>query len=134
MTQTAAYPQLQKLVSMYSKVLPTWTWPWVSLALAAVTQFFAWFGGSYLFPGTILPLRVLGLWLIAAIEYMILIPGIGASVEVLKISESTLAVIIHAFQLVAFFILNRFTLKANFTLKHAIAFALMIVAVFIVAF
>lgn len=131
---TSALPQLQAVFSTYTKFLPASSWPWVVLTVAAMTQFFAWFGGSYLFPNASLVGRIFRLWMIAAIEYIVLIPGIGASVEILKISESTIAVLIHALQLIVFFIMNKFTIKATFTIKHAIAFALMIAAVFIAAF
>lgn len=126
---TSATPQLKTILEKYSMFLPRASWPWVTMTLAAFCQFFAWFGGRYLFPTATLFPRIIYLWLIAFIEYFVLIPGIGASVEILKMSESTLAIIIHAIQLCVFFVINRYTLKAAFTVKHAIAFALMLVAI-----
>lgn len=133
MINTKASSELIKITEIYNKYLPLKTFPWVMLSVASIVQFFAWFGGRYLFPNSTLINRVILLWLIAAIEFIILIPGIGASVEILGYSESFLAIIFHAFQLVIFYILNRFTLKAQFTKKHYIAFILMILSVLIVA-
>jgi TRAP-type mannitol/chloroaromatic compound transport system permease small subunit len=62
---------------------------------------------------------------------MILIPGIGASAEVLGKSESQLAIIFHAYQLIIFYILNNYTIQAEFTDKHMYAFILMIASVYI---
>jgi uncharacterized protein (DUF486 family) len=131
---TAATTQLRNIVGMFSKFLPTWLFPYVGFVLAGSIVFVAWFGGRMLFPGSSLLVRILGLWGIALLEYSILIPTIGGSVEVLKISESTLAVLIHAVQLIMFMILNRFTLKAPFQIKHAIAFALIIASIFVVVY
>ena len=130
---TNAHNDLIKFTDYYKKILPINTFPWVVLALASIAQFFAWFGGKYLFPKATLMKRIFFLWLIALIEFMILIPGIGASTEVLGQSESYLAIIFHAFQLVIFFILNKYTIKAEFNKKHAIAFILMIISVLIAA-
>ncbi len=131
---TGATPQLQKIINIYTKFLPAWTYPYVGFIIAGSVVFLSWFGGRLFFPNSSLLVRILGLWSIAFVEYSVLIPTIGASVEVLHMSESTLAVLIHAVQLTMFMILNKFTLKAPFTMKHAIAFALMIAAVFIAAF
>ncbi len=130
---TGATPQLQQIINIYTKFLPAWTYPYVGMFIAGSVVFLAWFGGRLFFPNSSLLIRILGLWSIAFVEYAVLIPTIGASVEVLHMSESTLAVLIHAVQLVMFMVLNKFTLKAPFTMKHAIAFALMIAAVFIAA-
>lgn len=133
MIKTNASAELIKITEIYNNYLPLKTFPWIMLASASIVQFFAWFGGRYLFPNSTLLNRVILLWLIAGIEFLILIPGIGASSEILGYSESFLAIIFHAFQLVIFYILNKFTLKAEFTFKHAIAFVLMILSVVIVA-
>jgi len=133
MINTKASTELIKITEIYNKYLPLNTFPWIMLSLASIVQFFAWFGGRYLFPNVHLGQRIFYLWLIAAIEFIILIPGIGASAEILGYSESFLAIIFHAFQLVIFYILNRFTLKAKFTTKHYVAFILMILSVLIVA-
>jgi uncharacterized protein (DUF486 family) len=131
MIKTNASGELIKITETYNKYLPINTFPWIMLSMASIVQFFAWFGGRYLFPKSTLLNRVILLWLIAGIEFLILIPGIGASAEILGYSESFLAIIFHAFQLVIFYIINRFTLKAEFTKKHYIAFILMILSVII---
>ena len=133
MINTKASTELLQITKIYNKYLPIKTFPWVMLSAASIVQFFAWFGGRYLFPNVHLGQRIFLLWLIAAIEFIILIPGIGASAEILGYSESFLAIIFHAFQLVIFYILNKITLKAEFTKKHYIAFILMILSVLIVA-
>ena len=130
---TNAHNDLQKFTDFYKKILPINTFPWIVLGLASIAQFFAWFGGKYLFPKATLAHRIFFLWLIALIEFIILIPGIGASTEILGYSESYLAIIFHAFQLVIFYILNKYTIKSKFTKNHAIAFVLMIVSVIIAA-
>jgi uncharacterized protein (DUF486 family) len=133
MINTKASTELLQITKIYKKYLPIETFPWVMLSAASIVQFFAWFGGRYLFPNVHLGQRIFFLWLIAAIEFIILIPGIGASAEILGYSESFLAIIFHAFQLVIFYILNKITLKAEFTKKHYLAFILMILSVLIVA-
>jgi uncharacterized protein (DUF486 family) len=123
--ETNAKSELNKITNYYSKYLPLNTFPWVMLTLAAIAQFFAWFGGRYLFPKASLYKRIFYLWCIAFIEFGILIPAIGASTEILGHSEAYLAILFHAFQLVVFFVLNRFTLKSPFTTKHLLSFLLM---------
>jgi uncharacterized protein (DUF486 family) len=130
---TNAYNDLSKLTNIYKTILPLSTFPWVMLAAASVAQFFAWYGGKYLFPKARLMKRIILLWIIAIIEFTILIPAIGASTEILGYSESFLSITFLAFHLVVFFILNRFTIKAEFNKKHAFAFILMISAVLIAA-
>lgn len=129
--ETNAKSQLNNLINIYSSVLPKNTFPWVMLTLAAIAQFFAWFGGRYLFPKAGLYKRIFYLWCIAFIEFGILIPGIGASTEILGHSEAYLAILFHAFQLIVFFVLNRLTLKSPFTNKHLLSFILMGCAILI---
>jgi len=130
---TNAYNELNNLTEFYKKYLPINTFPWVMLSLASIAQFFAWWGGRYLFPNANLYTRVFLLWCVALIEFVILIPGIGASTEILGYSESYLAIIFKAFQLAIFFILNKLTLKSEFNKKHMLSFILMIMSVMIVA-
>jgi uncharacterized protein (DUF486 family) len=130
---TNAHNELNNFTEFYKKYLPINTFPWVILSLSAIAQFFAWFGGRYLFPKANLYKRIFYLWCIALIEFVILIPGIGASTEILGYTEAYLAIIFHAFQLVVFFILNKLTLKSEFNKKHMISFILMFLSVMIVA-
>jgi uncharacterized protein (DUF486 family) len=129
--ETASTNELIKIVNTYKSYLPISTFPYVVLCLASIAQFFAWFGGRYLFPNSGLYSRIIYLWFIALIEFIILIPGIGASAEVLGNSESQLAIIFHAYQLIIFYILNKYTLKSEFTDNHMYAFILMISSVYI---
>ena len=133
-SHSSAHKEFLFIIESYEKLLPRWTFPYVGFTLAGMSVFVAWFGGRVLFPTFTLIPRILSLWSIALLEYIVLIPTIGASVEILEIPESTLAVLIHAAQLAMFFLLNNFLLKSVFTLRHAFAFSLMIFAIFLVAF
>ena len=126
--------QFKQIIQVYSMFAPKWTFTAVGFLLAGAVVFVAWFGGRVFFPTFTLVPRIMSLWSIALLEYFILIPTIGVSVEVLNISESTLAVLIHAAQLFMFFVLNGFILKSPFTANHAVAFLLMISAILLVAF
>jgi hypothetical protein len=132
--KTNATESLIKIINIYNQYLPSYTYPWVILCLASIIQFFAWFGGRYLFPNATLIKRIFFLWLIAALEFIVLIPGIGASAEILGYSESFLAIIFHAFQLGIFFILNKYTLKAEFNNYHMFAFILMGLSIIIISY
>ena len=70
--ETNAKTQLNKLVNVYSSILPTNTFPWVMLTFVAIAQFFAWFGGRYLFPKVGLCKRIFLLWCIALLQFVIL--------------------------------------------------------------
>ena len=126
--------QFKQIINVYSQFAPKWSFTPVGFLLAGAVVFIAWFGGRVLFPTFSLVPRIFALWSIALLEYFILIPTIGASVEVLNIPESSLAVLIHAAQLTMFFVLNGFVLKSSFTANHAVAFLLIIFAVLLVAF
>lgn len=133
MTSHIINNQLNKIVDYYTKFLPRNSFPWVILFLAACAQFFAWYGAGYFFPNVSIQKRTLYSWLMAFVEFNILIPGIGASVTIIGQSETFLNILYHAFGLTAFFILNKITLKAPFNKRHLIAFILMISAVIIAA-
>jgi len=128
------YPEIKAIVDAYGRVLPVATYPWVTLSVAACAVFFAWFGGKYLFPTFTLYPRMLSQWSISALEYSFLLPGIIGSVEVLGYSPNSIAILIHALQLAAYFVLNLLTTQIPLTWRHAVAFPLMIVAVLLVAF
>ena len=127
--ETNAKSQLNKLVNVYSSILPTYTFPWIMLTLAAIAQFFAWFGGRYLFPKAGLCKRIFLLWCVALLQFVILIPTIGVSTEILGHSESFIVILFITFQLLIFIILNKFTLKSSFTKNHLISFILIMFAV-----
>jgi uncharacterized protein (DUF486 family) len=73
-------------------------------------------------------------WMITALEYSFLLPGIGGSVEVLGYSQNSLAVLVHAMQLFAYMILNFFTTKYPLHWIHFLAITLIIVAVLLIAY
>lgn len=131
---SSSTPQLKSIVNFYSKYLPTSTYPWVMLTLASCCVFFSWFGGQYLFPNATLVPRMFYSWIFTAIEYSFLLPGIGASVEVLGMSQNTLAIILHAIQITVYLVLNKLTTNFEITKKHLIAFPLMVLSVIIAAF
>lgn len=130
--RSGAYPDLKKIVTGYSSIFPSWTYPFFMLSISSCCVFFSWFGGSYLFYSFPLIQRMFFQWLITGIEYLFLLPGISGSVEVLGYSQNSLAVFVHALQLIAYFILNYFTTKVVFTWRHYTSFLLIILAIFIV--
>jgi hypothetical protein len=71
-------------------------------------------------------------WMFTIIEYSVLVPGIGASVEVLGYPQTSLALLSNAFQILAYLILNLFTTKAIVTWRQYTAFVLTITAIVIV--
>ena len=131
--KSEAYPVFKQIVETYSRYLPVATYPWVMLSAAACAVFFAWFGGNYLFHDFTFFPRMFFSWSISLIEYSFLLPGIGASVEVLGYSQNSLAVVIHALQLGAYFLLNIFTTKSPYTWRHYVAFPMMVAAVLLVS-
>ena len=126
--------QLNKLVNYYSKILPANSFPWVILSLAASAQFFAWFGGPYFFPDASMTKKILSSWGFALIQLIFLVPGINVSVKLLGYSESYLSIIFHVIGIIAFIVLNRYTLKSEFNKKHAIAFVFIIIGTIIAGY
>jgi len=131
-SKSAAYPTLKKITKIYASILPIYTYPWVMLSISSCCVFFSWFGGNYLFHTTPFLTRMLYQWLITSIEYSFLLPGISASVEVLGYSQNSIAILLQALQLFAYFILNRLTTNFIFTWKHYTAFCLMFISIFLV--
>ena len=128
-TKSGAYAELSKIVQIYQTVLPKWTFPFVTLTAAACAVFFAWFGGNYLFHESTLWPRLFYSWMIALLEYVFLIIGIGGSVEVLHYSQNTISILIHAFQLIAYFVLNLFTTKVEFTWKQYLSMIFIFISI-----
>jgi uncharacterized protein (DUF486 family) len=131
-SKSGAYPTLKKIVSTYSYLLPSSSYPFVMLTISSCCVFFSWFGGNYLFHSVPLLERMFYQWLITAVEYLFLLPGIAGSVEILGYSQNSLAVFVHALQLIAYFILNNFTTKIVFTWRHYTSFFLIIIAIVLV--
>lgn len=126
-----AYHELKWIVEHYKKILPIGTFPYTLLSIAAVFQVLAWFGGT-LFPGLSMVPRVLALWGFAFIEYSIMSPTMSASIELLGYSQSFLAVLNHALAIIMFILLNAIVFKSTFTWRHMLAFALVMIAVWLV--
>ena len=131
MSNTHNTESLNSILNLYTKFLPKNTYPWVMLTLAAAAQFFAWFGGAYFFPKASMKKKILSSWIFAFVQLAFLVPAICVSVGLLNYSESYLSVVFHAIGLIAFVIINKYTLKSPFNKKHAIAFILIIIAVVI---
>jgi len=127
-------PQLNNILKKYSNLLPRCSFPWVMLTIAAAAQFFAWFGGAYFFPNASMIKKILSSWGFALIQLAFLVPGINISVELLNYSESYLSIIFHVIGILAFIILNRFTLKSPFNKIHGIAFIFIIIGVIIASY
>jgi hypothetical protein len=45
--ESAATPQLRNLLTLYNKVLPSYTFPFIPFAIAAVFQSLAWVSVQY---------------------------------------------------------------------------------------
>ena len=108
------------------------SFPLVTLSIASCSVFFSWFGGTYLFFDEPLLPRMIHQWMFTMIEYSVLVPGIGASVEVLGYPQTSLALLSNAFQIFAYLIINLFTTKAHVTWKHYTAIVFIITAIVLV--
>lgn len=128
---SAAFPQLRKLVSLYEKVLPLWTFPFIPLAIAAVFQSLAWMSGPIFLQNlTIIP-RVFVLLLFACGEYIFMSPTMNASVEVLGMTEPLLVIIYQVITLVVFMLVHIIIFKKPFSLKYLLAFILVASAIYV---
>ena len=130
--KSGAYSSLKRIVDAYTTILPAWSFPFLTLSIASCSVFFSWFGGTYLFFYDPLLTRMIHQWMFTIIEYSVLVPGIGASVEVLGYSQTSLALLSNAFQIFAYLILNLFTTKAHVTWRHYTAIVLILTAIVLV--
>lgn len=130
--KSAAYPSLKAIVKAYTRIFPAWTYPIVTLIIASSSVFFSWFSGTYFFYHYPLFQRMVCQWLITIIEYSVMLPGIGGSIEVLGYSQNSLAILSNAFQLIMYFILNLFTTKVVFTWRHYTAYFFIFIAIALV--
>ncbi len=130
--KSGAYSSLKRIVDAYTTILPAWSFPFLTLSIASCSVFFSWFGGTYLFFHDPLLTRMIHQWMFTIIEYSVLVPGIGASVEVLGYSQTSLALLSNAFQIFAYLILNLFTTKAHVTWRHYTAIVLILTAIVLV--
>lgn len=128
---TEATNQLKFLLDTYFSIFPKWTFPYLPLAVAAAFQSFAWMSGPiFLNTLSLLP-RILVLWLFAFGEYTFMSPTMNAGVEVLGWEEPFLVVIYQVMTLVVFMLIDIFIFRKKFRPKYVIAFALLVMAVFV---
>ena len=130
--KSGAYSSFKQIVNAYTTILPAWSFPFLTLTIASCSVFFSWFSGTYLFYDQPLLTRMIRQWMFTVIEYSVLVPGIGASIEVLGYSQNSLALLSNVFQLISYFILNRVTTKVPFTWRQYTAFGFIIAAIFLV--
>jgi uncharacterized protein (DUF486 family) len=126
--------ELKPLVHFYNTFLPLWSFPWVMLMLASLAQYFAWWGGIFLFPNVSLFSKIFFSWLIVLIEFIILIPSLSVSVELLGYDETYLTIITKLFQLIIFYAINKFTLNAPFSKKYIFSFIFMFLSFLVIIF
>ena len=129
--ETIATQQLNKLVFLYQKILPLWSFPFIPLGIAAIFQSFAWMSGPIFLKNFSLLPRILILWLFALGEYSFMSPSMNAGVEILNMSESLLVVIYQVITLVVFMIINIVVFRQKFELKYAISFLLLSITVYV---
>ncbi len=125
---------LNNILTTYNKFFPKNTFPWIMLTFAGVAQFFAWFGGPYFFPKANMTKKILSSWGFALIQLMFLVPGINISVKLLGYSESYLSILFHVIGILAFVVLNKYTLKSEFNKKHMMAFIFIIIGTIIAGY
>ncbi len=131
MEPSAAYDQLKWLITSYNKFLPTWTFPFLPLGIAAVFQTLAWLSGPILFKNFSLFPRILILWGMALGEYTAMSPTMNAAVEILGMSEPLLVVIYQVMTLIVFMVVDMFIFKKPFGLKYLVSFILLSLAVYV---
>jgi uncharacterized protein (DUF486 family) len=127
---SAATEQFKWIINNYKKILPITTFPYIPLICAACFQVFAWFGGSFLGPFTLIP-RVFILWLFAFGEYSIMSPSMNASVEVLNMPEPNLVVAYQVITLVVFTVLSTLVFKNKFQWKYLVSYIFLALAVYV---
>jgi uncharacterized protein (DUF486 family) len=126
---SAAYAELSKLLSFYTRVLPSWSFPYVPLTIAAVFQVIAWFGGQSFYGLSLIP-RVLVLWLFAFGEYGFMSPAMNAAQEILGTSEATLVIVYQMITLIVFLLVNKFWFKKTLSKNNYVSFAFASAAIY----
>ncbi len=120
--ETAATPQLRNLLSIYTKILPLKTFPFVPFIIAALFQSFAWMSGPIFLGKYTLAPRMFILILFAAGEYLFMSPAMNAGVEIFNMKESYLVITYHIITLLVFIFVNIFIFKKMFETKYIFAF------------
>jgi uncharacterized protein (DUF486 family) len=129
--QSAAFGQLLEIWNVYKNILPTWTFPFLTLCIAAVFQSFAWMSGPIFLSSLSLVPRILVLWLFAAGEYIFMSITMNLGVEVLKMSEPLLVVVYQVMTLFVFMFIDIFVFKKEFRFKYFVSFVLLSLAVYV---
>lgn len=129
--RSAARPQLEAIVRFFHRRLPKWAFPAAPFVVASVFQVFAWFGGRFLGPLTLVP-RVLVLWLFALGEYAVMSPAMNAAQEVLGMSENALVIMYNAATVVVFLLVSLLVFRNRLKWQQALAVLLLIGAVALV--
>jgi uncharacterized protein (DUF486 family) len=120
--ETAATPQLRKILDIYKKILPEKSFPFVPFVIAAFFQSLAWMSGPIFLNKFTLGPRMLILMLFACGEYLFMSPAMNAGVEILNMKESHLVIEYHIITLVVFIFVNIFLFRKEFELKYVWAF------------
>ena len=129
---TKATEELKNLITLYTKILPIWTFPFIPLIIAAFFQSLAWLSGPTLFQNLSLLPRLLMMLLLASGEYLFMMPAMNAGMEIFGMREALLVVIYQITTLMVFMIVDLFIFKKPFKLKYAVAFFLLALAIYIV--
>ena len=128
--ETAATPQLRKILDIYGKFLPTKSFPFVPFIIAAFFQSMAWMSGPIFLNNYTLGPRMLILMLFACGEYLFMSPAMNAGVEILNMKESHLVIEYHITTLVVFIFVNIFLFKKSFEMKYIWAFIFSAMAIY----
>ncbi len=129
---TNATEELKKLITLYTKIFPIWTFPFIPLIIAAFFQSLAWMSGPNMFQHLSLLPRLLMMLLLASGEYLFMMPAMNASIEIFGMREALLVVIYQITTLTVFMIVDLFVFKKPFKIKYAVAFFLLALAIYVV--
>lgn len=128
---TKATEQLKKIMAVYDKYLPKWSFPFFPLTVGALFQVFAWTSGSRLLGAYSLLPRILILWLFAGGEYLFMSTAMQAGIETRGLSEPIMVVVYQVITLVVFMLVNLFVYGNPFKPKYLVSFVLLAAAVYI---
>ena len=119
---TKATPELTILLDKYYKIFPSFTFPYIPFAIAALFQSLAWTSGSrFLYKYSLVP-RILLLFILSAGEYLFMSPAINAGVEVKNMDERNLVVKYQVVTLIVFMMVSIFIYEQKFELEYGFAF------------
>jgi uncharacterized protein (DUF486 family) len=128
--ETASTLQLQFLLDIYDKILPSITFPYIPFIIAAIFQSLAWVSGPIILKDFTLGPRMIILILFAIGEYLFMSPAMNAGVELLKMTESKLVITYHIITLLVFIIINIYIFNKSFETKYIYAVIFCILAIY----